>query len=271
MEGEVLDLSAPASFDSPEEQAAAIAFFNAAYRAEESGLRQAHELASEVAARDPDLAECLRLYGDEEGWHRQLLVQFLGWLGGGVRPMGPTTRTFYRLYGRAKRMETIVLVNLLFETIGATTYRLALRRATHPAVRQMLTILTRDESFHVPLNVHFLREALAGSRPRRARLRALYHGTALALVASTARSRKRAERFDRIPAQVLARAYAEELARLFLQEPDLGLAPSPLFLRAFGLDARALARSASPVSVEIAERAAERENVVVEPYRLDRP
>jgi hypothetical protein len=267
MEGESLDLSAPPAFDSPDEQVAAIAFFNAAYRAEESGLRQAHELASEVAARDPDLAECLRLYGDEEGWHRQLLTQFLGWLGGGVRPMGPTTRTFYRLYARARRMETIVLVNLLFETIGATTYRLALRRATHPAVRQMLTILTRDESFHVPLNVHFLREALAVSAGRsRARLRLLYHGTAAALVASTARSRRRAERFDRIPAPVLARAYAEELARLFLQEPDLGLYPSPILLRVFGIDARALARTASPVSLEMAERSAERENVVVEAY-----
>jgi hypothetical protein len=40
-----LDLSTPIEWDSEEERAAAIAFFNAAYRAEESGLRQAHELA----------------------------------------------------------------------------------------------------------------------------------------------------------------------------------------------------------------------------------
>ena len=97
------------------EQRAAVAFFNAAYRAEESGLRQAHELADEVRRWDPELAECLALYGDEEGWHRELLTQFLGWLGGTVRPMGRTTRTFYGLYARAKRMESIVLVNLMFE------------------------------------------------------------------------------------------------------------------------------------------------------------
>lgn len=274
MDRETLDLSVPIAFTSPEEQKAAVAFFNAAFRAEESGLRQAHELADEVAATDPDLAECLRLYGDEEGWHRQLLTQFLGWLGGEVRPMGRTTRTFYRLYGRAKRMESIVLVNLMFETIGSTTYRLALRRATHPAVRQMLTILTRDESFHVPLNVHFLRSALARARASgapsswalRARLRAIHHATFMALLASTVPSRRRAERFDGIPRPVLARAYATELSRLFIDEKDLGLAPSDAFLAAFGLSRAELLRAPSQVSVEAAEQAAERDNVVVRAY-----
>ena len=274
MDRETLDLSVPIAFASAEEQRAAVAFFNAAFRAEESGLRQAHELAGEVAATDPDLAECLRLYGDEEGWHRQLLTQFLGWLGGEVRPMGRTTRTFYRLYGRAKRMESIVLVNLMFETIGSTTYRLALRRATHPAVRQMLTILTRDESFHVPLNVHFLRAALAragANQPAarwalRARLRAIHHATFVALLASTVPSRRRAETFDRIPRPVLARAYATELSRLFIDERDLGLAPSDAFLATFGLSRTELLRAPSQVSVEAAEQAAERDNVVVQAY-----
>jgi hypothetical protein len=268
MAAEELDLSTPFAFESPEQQAAAIAFFNAAFRAEESGLRQAHELAGELERDDPDLAECLRLYGDEEGWHRDLLTRFLAWLGGSVRPMGPTTRTFYGLYGRAKRMDSIVLVNLMFETIGSTTYRLALRRATQPAIRQMLTILTRDESFHVPLNVHFLRHAIARSGERsRLRLRALYHGTFVALVASTAASRRRAERFDRIPVRVLGRAYAEQLARLFLEEEDLGLAPSSVLLRAFGLNpSRLLGGGESPVSLEAAERAVEREHVVVREY-----
>ena len=94
MASETHDLSQPPAFASVEEHAAAIAFFNAAYRAEESGLRQAHELADEMGRVDLELGECLRLYGDEEGWHRSLLEQFLAWLGGGVRPMGPTTRTF---------------------------------------------------------------------------------------------------------------------------------------------------------------------------------
>jgi len=263
MHGEALDLSRPIAFDSPEDRRAAVAFFNAAFRAEESGLRQAHELAGEVGRWDPELAECLALYGDEEGWHRQLLTQFLGWLGGEVRPMGPTTRTFYRLYGRAKRMESIVLVNLMFETIGSATYRLALRKAAHPTVRHMLTILTRDESFHVPLNVHFLRQALSRAPDARPRLRALYHATFLGLVASTAPSRRRAERFDRIPRRQLARAYAEQLARLFLDEEDLGIAPSPLLLRAFRLDRTTLLRAPSPVTLEAAERAADREDVAV--------
>jgi hypothetical protein len=263
MGAETLDLSAPPTFASPEERTAAIAFFNAAFRAEESGLRQAHELAQLLDRSDPDLAECLRLYGDEEGWHRSLLTEFLGWLGGSVKPMGRTTRTFYGLYARAERMESIVLVNLMFETIGSTTYRLALRRAENPAVRQMLTILTRDESFHVPLNVHFLRAALARAPDARPRLRAIYHATFVALVASTIASRRRAELFDHIPTRVLARAYAEQLARLFLEESDLGLLPSALLLRAFRLERHALLRSPSPVSLEAAERSADRENVIV--------
>jgi hypothetical protein len=263
MGAETLDLSRPIAFDSEDEKAAAIAFFNAAYRAEESGLRQAHQLADEIARWDPELAECLKLYGDEEGWHRELLTQFLGWLGGAVRPMGKTTRSFYRLYRQAKRMESIVLVNLMFETIGSTTYRLALRRAEHPAVRQMLTILTRDESFHVPLNVHFLREGLARAPDARPRLRVLYHVTFLGLVASTVPSRRRAFRFDRIPQPVLARAYAEQLARLFLEETDLGLAPSALLLRAFRLDRAVLLRAPSPVSIEAAEQSVDRDRVKV--------
>ncbi len=268
MADERLDLSQPIEFASPRERAAAEAFFNAAFRAEESGLRQAHELADEMDSADPELAECLRLYGEEEGWHRQLLTDFLGWLGGEVRPMGPTTRTFYGIYARARRMESIVLVNLMFETIGSTTYRLALRSARHPAVRRMLTILTRDESFHVPLNVHFLRSALSRA-PGGAtlRLRAVYHATLVALLVSTIPSRRRAEPFDRIPRAVLSRAYATELSRLFLEERDLGLAPAPALLAALGLDRdELLARGPSPISLEAAERAADREGVVIDSY-----
>jgi hypothetical protein len=266
MYDEELRLDEPIQWSSEEERTAAIAFFNAAFRAEESGLTQAHTLADEVAAWDPDLAECLRLYGNEEGWHRQLLTKFIDHLGGEIRPMGRITGTFYKIYGRAKKVETIVLTNLMFETIGSTTYRLALRRATHPAVRQMLTILTRDESFHVPLNVHFLREALKRSPPSmRPRLNVVYHLLFVALLASAAASRRRAERFDRIPFKELSAAYAEHLGRLFLHEKDLRFTPPAALLRLFGLDREALAASEdlSAVSVRAAEAAVERERVTV--------
>ncbi len=269
MYDEQLALDEPIVWSSEEERAAAIAFFNAAYRAEESGLGQAHALADEVSAWDPELGECLRLYGDEEGWHRALLTRFLAYLGGEIRPMGRVTGTFYKVYGQAKRVETIVLTNLMFETIGSTTYRLALRRARHPAVRQMLTILTRDESFHVPLNVHFLREALkrgARSSPSmRLRLQAVYHLLFVALLGSAAASRRRAEAFDHIPFKELSTAYAEHLGRLFLHESDLSFTPPALLLRLFGLDRDALAASddLSAVSVRAAEAAVERERVSV--------
>ena len=269
MHEERLDLSVPVTWDSPEEQTAAIAFFNAAFRAEESGLRQAHEIADEVRTWDPDLAETLRLYGDEEGWHRHLLTDFLTYIGGTVKPMGPTTSTFYKLYQRAERHETIVLTNLMFETIGATTYRLALRTAKqHPTIRQMLTILTRDESFHVPLNVHFLRRILEREPHSRAaalhRLRPLYHGLTAALMASAAASRRRAKRFDNIPFPTLARAYAEHLGRLFTQAGDFGLRPSRLLLATVGLRRGDLENQEDLLSAEAAERAADRSRVVVE-------
>jgi hypothetical protein len=266
MHEEELDLSTPVVWETAEEQAAAVAFFNAAFRAEESGLRQAHDIAGDVESWDPELAETLRLYGDEEGWHRELLTKFLAYIGGAVRPMGPTTRTFYSLYARAERHETIVLTNLMFETIGATTYRLALRSARpRPAVKQMLTILTRDESFHVPLNVHFLRRVVArqGTESLQ-RLRPLYHLLTASLMASAAASRRRAREFDQISFRTLARAYAEHLGRLFVHAPDLGFTPSRALLATVGLRRADLAGYESLLTPEAAERAADRSRVVVE-------
>lgn len=266
MSAETLDFSTPITWESEEERIAANHFFNAAYRAEESGLRQAHELADDVAAWDPELAEALKLYGEEEGWHRELLTEFIGKSGGFIKPMGPTTSTFYKLYARAERMETIVLTNLMFETIGATTYRIALRTARHqPAVAKMLQILTRDESFHVPLNAHFLRRILEREKhgfATRLRTKALYHALTAALVASAAASRRRALTFDRIPFAELAAAYAGSLARLFAQAPDLGLQPLPGLLAALRVTG-AFTDTEDPLSLQAAERAVDRDRVVI--------
>ena len=264
MREERLDLSRPIAWSSEVERRAAIKFFNAAFRAEESGLKQAHELGDAVSGWDPELGDVLRLYGNEEGWHRQLLTEFLEFIGGGVEPMGRVTQKLYRLYGRATRMESIVLTNLMFETIGSTTYRMALRRVRHGPARQMLAILTRDESFHVPLNVHFLRNVLArASSFERLRLNVLYNLLFVTLVALPLASRPKARAFDRISAGELSRAYARYLAELFVTERDLGLRLAPPLLWLFGLKREALAREASVVSVEAAERAAEREHVEV--------
>lgn len=253
------------TFTSEVERRAAIKFFNAAFRAEESGIRQAHELADEVRRWDPELAEVLRLYGDEEGWHRELLSEFLRGLGGEVEPMGRVTRTLYRVYARAKRMDTIVLTNLMFETIGSTTYRMALGNVSQPAARQMLTILTRDEAFHVPLNVHFLRRVLEREPHGLARLRCLYLLVYVSLVLLPLASRPKARAFDRIETRALMRAYALELGRLFAREHDLSLRPPRLLLRLLGISAQELTRGAaqSPTSVEAAELAVDRESVAV--------
>lgn len=265
MRDEHVDFNGRVEFSDVREQAAAINFFNAAFRAEESGLRQAHELADEVRRWDPELAEVLELYGNEEGWHRELLEAFLTALGGEVRPMGRVTRTFYAVYARAKRMETIVLTNLMFETIGATTYRLALGRVEHPAARQMLTILTRDESFHVPLNVHFLSRILE-RRPKSARLKLklVYQLLFLSLLGLPFASRPKAQAFDKITRRELRRAYAEQLARLFAHEPSLGLRPPRLLLALTGLSQQDLLEPPlAATSDDAAESAAVREQVEV--------
>lgn len=257
--------AAPIEFSSDVERRAAHKFFNAAFRAEESGIRQAHELADSVAEWDAELAAVLRLYGDEEGWHRELLTEFLAELGGEITPMGRVTRTFYKVYARAERMDTIVLTNLMFETIGSTTYRLALANVSEPAARRMLTILTRDEAFHVPLNVHFLRRVLEREPQGLGRLRRLYWLLFASLVLLPLASRPKARAFDRIATRDLMRAYALELGRLFSREHDLDLAPPRLFLWLLGISPRELERGAalSPTSVEAAERSVDRENVAV--------
>lgn len=265
MHDEYLDLDEPISWASADEQRAALKFFNAAFTAEESGLRQAHQLADVVSAWDTNLSEVLKLYGSEEGWHRELVTEFLGYLGGGVMPMGRVTRTFYSLYARAERMETIVLVNLMFETIGATTYRMALRNVKQPAARQMLTILTRDESFHVPLNVHFLRLIFERDPKARARVKPIFYLLFFSLLALPWASRPKAQAFDRLSARELRRGYAEQLGSLFLNEPELGLKPPLWLLRILGIDPHQLikAENVSVSSIEAAEQAADRTQVMV--------
>jgi hypothetical protein len=260
-------LGAPVRFESASERDACGGFFNAALVAEHSGATQAERLADNVEKWDPELAECLRLYGAEEAWHRSLLEKFLGHIGCQVRPIRGVTGAFYGTYQRATELESIMLTNLMFEVIGSTTYRLALgRAATQPGVARMLTILARDESFHVPLNVHFIREMLrhrGPSRWRMARLHVLYHTVFWLLIASSAASRPVAQRFDHISFRDLSRAYAENLARLFLREADLHFSPPKLALRLFGLDPKTLLEGDDILSAAAAEASANRDNVVV--------
>jgi hypothetical protein len=259
---------APIEFESDEERRACISFFNAALRAEESGSAQAERLADEVRSWDPELAECLQLYGAEEQWHRGLIEQFLVGIGGHVQPLGGLTGIFYRAYGRARDLETIMLTNLMFEVIGSTTYRIALGRVKHPAVRKILTILARDESFHVPLNVHFIREMRRHRQSgwlQTARLKSIYHVVFWMLLASAAASRRVAERFDGISFGELSHAYAENLARLFVHESDLRFTPPSLALRLFALDKKELLDGDNVLSAAAAEASARRADVEVRP------
>ena len=129
----------------------------------------------------------------------------------------------------------------------------------------MLTILTRDESFHVPLNVHFLRRILehAGVRARSA---ACGRSTTCSRQRSWPRRRQAdgaRSAFDHIPFKTLARAYAEHLGRLFIHADDFGLEPSRALLATVGLRRSDLLGEDDVLSVQAAERAADRTQVVV--------
>lgn len=220
------DASEAIVFGSEIERRAAIKYFNAAFRAEQSGSGQAEELASAVASWDPDLGETLDLYGREEAWHRELLTGLLQQMGGEVLPMGRVTRLFFEAYGRAERMETIVLTNLMFETIGATTYRLTLPHVSSPPLQRMLKILSRDEAFHVPLNTYFLERVLERcSAADVRRLKVVYALLFSALVLLPWASRPKSRAFDRLGTFELARAYAGALAQLFTEYPHIPLRP----------------------------------------------
>jgi hypothetical protein len=215
----------PIQFASAEEHSAALKFFNAAYRAEQSGSGQAEHLAGEVRGWDPELAETLELYGQEEAWHRELLTDFFRDLGGSVQPMGRVTRLFFKRYAAAERMESIVLTNLMFETIGATTYKLTLRRTKEERVRRMLNTLASDEAFHVPLNVYFLKRTLSRCDRRQIwRLRVLHELLFVALVLLPVASRPKSRAFDGLGTLELARAYARALGELFVDEREIPLA-----------------------------------------------
>ena len=113
----------------------------------------------------------------------------------------------------------------MFETIGATTYRLALRNVRHASARRMLTVLARDESFHVPLNVHFLREVVRHDPSARRRLAWIHALLFSSLLLLPFASRPKARAFDGIGRLELVRAYARALGGLFVNEPELGLSP----------------------------------------------
>jgi hypothetical protein len=254
----------PVVFSSDAERLACISFFTAAPRAEESGSSQAGRLADDVRPWDPELAECLTLYGNEEQWHRGLVERLLAHLGASVQPLGGLTKILYNSYARARDLETIMLTNLMFEVIGSTTYRIALGRVAQPALRRMLTILARDESFHVPLNVHFIREMQRHRGPslyRKAKLQAIYRLVFWTLIASSAASRRVAQPFDAITFAELSRAYAENLSRLFLHEADLRFTPPPLALKLFKLRRDELLAGDDLLSAAAAEAAADRDQV----------
>ena len=120
----------------------------------------------------------------------------------------------------------------------------------------------------MPLNAaHFLQRALAHTERSwldRQRLQAIYHGLSFTMTAIAAASRKTAGRFDRLTFRTLARSYTEQLGRLFVNAGELGFEPSWLLLYLFGLSRTDLEGHDDVVSVEVAERNADRTKVVVE-------
>ena len=133
----------------------------------------------------------------------------------------------------------------------------------------MLTILTRDESFHVPLNVHFLKQVLARQNRTSAdlHLRIVHKLLFATLTALPIASRPKAGAFDGLGTKQLAQAYAENLSLLFLEEPELGLPPPRFVLWLVGLSFNELkerAKTTETASAAAADRSQDRYQVAVQ-------
>ncbi len=175
--------------------------------------------------------------GSEEGWHKELIVEYPSVPGRCAAPMGRTTRPLHSLYAQARRMRNHRSRNLMLETIGATTYRLALRHAEYPSARHMLTILTPVTNRFTSRSTLAHSSASVRARSLRAfrRLRPIFHLTSSRSCSLPFASRPKAKAFDRIERAELSRAYAEQLGRV-LPVSWAGLMPARWLLRWFGVD-----------------------------------
>jgi hypothetical protein len=97
------------------------------------------------------------------------------------------------------------------------------------------------------------------------RLRWIYRLLFASLVLLPLASRPKAKAFDGIPTLALSRAYAEQLARLFLHEPELGLEPPRLLLALLGFERAELSRRGAPITLaDGVDRAVDRDDVIVD-------
>ena len=85
------------------------------------------------------------------------------------------------------------------------------------------------------------------------------------LITSSTTSRRITQSFDGISFAELSRAYAKNLARLFLHKDDLKLRPPWLALRLFRLRKRQLEEGENILSTAAAEASARRSDVRVQP------
>jgi hypothetical protein len=138
---------------------------------------------------------------------------------------------------------------------------MALAHIEQASVREMLSVSAKDESFHVPLNVYFLRRFLTTAEPRaRLRLQRLFHLSFLGLLLLPLASRPKSRQFDGLGTRQLMRGYAEQLARVFLRESDLEFEPPWWALRLLGIPKHAVLNAADfhLTSDALAELAADR-------------
>ena len=185
---------------------AALKFFNAAFRAE-GRVSPGPRAGGRGRHWDPELSEVLRLYGTKRAGTAScspFLTDSAGSGANGARDAHPL-----RGVRAAKRMDTIVLTNLMFETIGSTTYRRARQRLPAGGAPHAHD-LTRDEPFTSHSTCICLRRVLERD-PSCSSIAATLLVVFASLVLFAFGQPPKAS-LDRIETRALIRRYALELA-----------------------------------------------------------
>ncbi len=114
------------------------------------------EQARRQAPDDPNYANALALFIDEEKEHARLLELLVRRFGGSLIKVH-WTHFLFRLVQRACGLNFEIQVLVIAEIVGTAYYRLLNRRTRDPVVEEVCALTLRDEAQHIAFHVDWLR------------------------------------------------------------------------------------------------------------------
>ncbi|MDQ2919730.1 MAG: ferritin-like domain-containing protein, partial [Verrucomicrobiota bacterium] len=114
------------------------------------------EQARRQTPDDPNYANALALFIDEEKEHARLLEQLVRRFGGAVI-RAHWTHFVFRLVRRAFGLKFEIQVLVIAEIVGTAYYRVLSRRTRDPVLEEVCALVLRDEAKHIAFHVDWLR------------------------------------------------------------------------------------------------------------------